>query len=220
MINDKYSQDGEHTMCIYKIQNMVNGKIYIGLTKNKAKYRWTGHIKGYNPLRPSLISLAIEKYGKENFDFSVIDIVENQDHLGSRESFWIKELNTISPLGYNLTTGGEFAKSVSDITRARQKVAAEARWDNPDDIFHTEEYRVKKLVILRNAKIRTDNTSGYKGVCWDNAKQKWKAQASLGGKTKNIGRYKTPEEASAAYQKFCQEQHGKIHHDTTKKSIP
>lgn len=209
MTNDRYSQDGEHTMCIYKIQNMVNGKIYIGLTKNKAKYRWVAHVKGYNSLRASPISLAIAKYGEENFDFSVIDIVENQDHLGTKESFWIKKLNTVVPFGYNLTTGGEFAKSASDLTRARQKVAAKARWDNPDDKFHTEEYKVKKSVILRNAKIRGDNTSGYKGVCWDNERQKWLAQVSLKGKTKYIGRYTTAQEASDAYQKFCQEYYSK-----------
>ena len=136
-------------MCIYKIQNMLNGKTYIGLTKNKAKYRWNGHSSKTEASSVSLISLAIAKHGEENFDFSVIDIVENQSQLGTKEAFWIKELNTLAPFGYNLTSGGDFPEYQSDITRERHKVAAKARWDNPDNKYHTEEYKVNRRVILK-----------------------------------------------------------------------
>jgi hypothetical protein len=50
---------------------------------------------------------ALLKYGKERFDFDVIDIAETQDQLDHKERFWIKQLNTIAPHGFNLERGGE-----------------------------------------------------------------------------------------------------------------
>lgn len=43
------------------------------------------------------------------------------------------------------------------------------------------------------------NTSGYKGVCWDRPKARWRAQIAVGGASVFLGHYDTPEEAAAAY---------------------
>ena len=43
------------------------------------------------------------------------------------------------------------------------------------------------------------NKSGYKGVCFDEHEQSWKATIGIAGRTKNLGRFKTPEEAARAY---------------------
>jgi hypothetical protein len=49
---------------------------------------------------------------------------------------------------------------------------------------------------------RSDNTSGFKGVCWYPTTKKWRAGIGCQGKVKTIGYFKTPEEAHAAY---CEE---------------
>lgn len=41
-------------------------------------------------------------------------------------------------------------------------------------------------------------SSQYRGVSWDKSRGRWKAQASVGGKNRLIGRFKTEEEANAA----------------------
>lgn len=41
-----------------------------------------------------------------------------------------------------------------------------------------------------------------KGVCWDRFKKKWKAQACMGGKKYNIGRYDYYDDAVEAYTEF------------------
>lgn len=46
------------------------------------------------------------------------------------------------------------------------------------------------------------HSSIYTGVCYDKYWGKWKAVASLNGKTKNIGTYKTEYEAHIKYQEF------------------
>jgi hypothetical protein len=52
-----------------------------------------------------------------------------------------------------------------------------------------------------NTRIRKDNTSGIKGVCWSKAARKWLACIQVNGKFKHLGLFITAEEASAAYRK-------------------
>jgi hypothetical protein len=59
-----------------------------------------------------------------------------------------------------------------------------------------------------NQKVRIDNTSGLKGVTWDKNRSKWLAQIQVKRKHFFLGRYKTKEEAWAAYQKAAHEYHG------------
>jgi hypothetical protein len=54
------------------------------------------------------------------------------------------------------------------------------------------------------------NTSGYKGVCWDKNTKKWQAQIRINKKSKYLGQYATPEEASAAYQCVSRLYHGEF----------
>ena len=52
---------------------------------------------------------------------------------------------------------------------------------------------------LMNAKTRSDNRSGYKGVCFEAGRNKWRAGISIDGRYVNLGRFSTPEVAHAAY---------------------
>lgn len=49
-----------------------------------------------------------------------------------------------------------------------------------------------------NSKIRSDNTSGVKGVTWDKVNNKWVAQLQQFGKNKKIGRFSSIEAAQEA----------------------
>lgn len=52
----------------------------------------------------------------------------------------------------------------------------------------------------RNTKIRSNNSSGFKGVSWDKANGKWVARVrEPDGAYKNLGRFKNPTEAALAY---------------------
>lgn len=52
------------------------------------------------------------------------------------------------------------------------------------------------------------NTSGYKGVSWHKASQKWKAQITVNGQTIYLGVHSTPEAASLAYDEAALEHFG------------
>lgn len=91
-------------MVIYKIENKLNGKIYVGQTSRTLKERISEHLrKG----RLSYIDRAIRYYGIENFFVEIIEHCGTVEELNEREIFWIAELNCKFPNGYNLTDGGE-----------------------------------------------------------------------------------------------------------------
>lgn len=86
---------------IYKITNKINGKSYIGQSIN-IEHRWYRHIHEFVPYP---LHRAIEKYGEESFDFSVLEEC-NVDSLDEREKYWINYYDSYNN-GYNLTLGGK-----------------------------------------------------------------------------------------------------------------
>lgn len=93
-------------MFIYCITNLINDKKYIGLTIRPIKFRFTEHCKpSRNKL--SVLSNAINKYGKENFKIELLHECSSKEELQTKEEYYIKLYNTMSPSGYNLTSGGE-----------------------------------------------------------------------------------------------------------------
>lgn len=94
-------------MIIYKIQNKINGKIYIGQTVGTLEHRMSQHKA--NNKKTSVIGNAIQKYGWDNFDVEVIDETETIEELNRKEIYWIGYYNSLSPNGYNLEIGGRNA---------------------------------------------------------------------------------------------------------------
>ena len=89
---------------IYKITNLINGKIYIGQSIHPER-RWMEHKqKAKNGKERHAIHLAIEKYGEENFSFEILKWTENYNR---EEIDMIKKYNSLVPNGYNITGGGE-----------------------------------------------------------------------------------------------------------------
>jgi group I intron endonuclease len=89
-------------MIIYKITNIINGKIYIGQTKNSIEYRWRGHCMKSSNL---IIDRSIRKYGEENFIIEEIDNCETLETLNESEKYWAHKLKSFHPNGYNLRAG-------------------------------------------------------------------------------------------------------------------
>lgn len=87
---------------IYKITNNINGKIYIGQSNNIQR-RFSEHqTKGEQSRIP--VDIAIQKYGKENFSFEVIEEC-SIEQLNEKETKWITYFNSVEN-GYNCSIGG------------------------------------------------------------------------------------------------------------------
>ena len=101
---------------IYKITNLINGKIYIGQSTNieerwkKEKQRafYKNSIE-YNSPR----SQDFREYGLENFTFEIVENIDpnNKKLLAEKEVYYIDLYNSLYPKGYNLTRGGTHACS-------------------------------------------------------------------------------------------------------------
>ncbi len=90
---------------IYKINNKINNKAYIGITTNTMKYRFDEHIYRSENGGKYKIHYAIRKYGKENFDIEMITTADNKEHALLIESENIKKYDSYDT-GYNMNEGG------------------------------------------------------------------------------------------------------------------
>ena len=102
-------------MIIYKIENNINGKIYIGLTTKDLCKRIAQHVIE----NKSYIQKALNKYGLQSFTISVIDEADSKEVLCEKEQYWIKFYDCKSPKGYNLTDGGDGLINPSKSVRKR-----------------------------------------------------------------------------------------------------
>lgn len=97
---------------IYKIVNKINGKVYIGIT-TKGEGRWKVHLNTVTSgpeiakASYSYIHKAIAKYGKEHFDFIILDELPSLKELKEAEIATIKQYRENGCKLYNLTDGGD-----------------------------------------------------------------------------------------------------------------
>lgn len=92
---------------IYKIQNLINGNVYIGQTQKHYNKRFQQHKANYDKPYFSHLTIykAFAKYGLENFSFEPIEEIDNK-LLDEREIYWIDYYDSYKN-GYNSTHGGK-----------------------------------------------------------------------------------------------------------------
>lgn len=110
-------------MLIYKIQNKINGKIYIGYTTKTFDIRFGDHL-----ITRSHIGNALRKYGKEYFETSIVDDdIHDIEILKEKERYWIAQYDCKYPNGYNHTGGGDGLFDPTQDVRDRIGKAASKR---------------------------------------------------------------------------------------------
>lgn len=92
---------------IYKITNLINGKIYIGQTVKTMSARISNYKAGAKIKVNQVISRAINKYGFENFKFEQLYTVDSRNEANYLEKYLIAFYNTTDKrIGYNVALGG------------------------------------------------------------------------------------------------------------------
>ena len=105
---------------IYIIKNTVNGKVYIGQTRNSVDQRWKEHLR-HAQYGDQVINRAMKKYGVDKFYVETLEICDVED-LDEREMYYIDLYDsTDKSKGYNVSIGGNTPKfkrkalSISDL---------------------------------------------------------------------------------------------------------
>ena len=98
---------------IYRITNVVTGKVYIGYTNNPIK-RWKKHqASARDPKSKTKLHNSLRKHGPSNFKFEVI--YQSNDKLHTKktmEPIFIVEHDSVNN-GYNITRGGDGGPGVT-----------------------------------------------------------------------------------------------------------
>jgi len=109
--------------CVYK-HTAPNGKVYIGITHTKPKYRWGKGGYGYRSNQH--FANAISKYGWENFAHEVLFDGLTQAQAEQKETELIAFYNSADPeCGYNVALGGhalseQSRRKISETRKARE----------------------------------------------------------------------------------------------------
>lgn len=106
---------------IYKIENKLNGKVYIGQALD-IDLRWEQHKEALISSNKSWYPTAREEsHSIEDFDFSILQICKPEE-LDEIETYWVNKYNSYQE-GYNKTKDGAYIseqhKDIIDLSAMR-----------------------------------------------------------------------------------------------------
>lgn len=87
---------------IYAIENLMTHKIYVGQTIQPVIKRINSH-KSHTK---QFVDKEIQKYGWQNFVWTVLEECYSREEIDAAEKRWIEKLHCKFPAGYNFTDGG------------------------------------------------------------------------------------------------------------------
>ena len=140
---------------IYRVENKVNGKLYIGQTicpNNRRKQHFSKTFHG-NPA----LDRAVLKYGRENFDFSIIEELETLKEANLQEHYWVSKLGTLVPSGYNLKEGGDAGGPDSPQTKEKKRQSKLGQRNHFYGKEHSDESKQKISLAKIGVSIQLSN---------------------------------------------------------------
>lgn len=212
---------------VYCIENINNGKKYIGIARD-IQSRWKKHIYklSKNNHSNSYLQSVYNNEGLDILKFYVIqELPDEEEILKNMETYWICYFNSYAPEngGYNLTRGGDgcWGREYSDETKQKLSKALIER-DVPMYMLPKSQETIKKLseskmgknnpffgkkhsqktidiIINKNqgSKSRKNSWSKYVGVSFK--KSKWRSYITVNKRMIELGSFSLEEDAALAY---------------------
>jgi group I intron endonuclease len=135
---------------IYLVTCRATGKCYVGQTIRPLEVRWWQHqSEAKRPRYDSPLHRAILKYGADQFDLRVLEVVTDRTDLNSRELAHAITHHALVPDGYTLKVGNGPSCAISGETRRRMSEAAKIVLSDPT-------VRARNVVIQREAQTRPE----------------------------------------------------------------
>lgn len=172
---------------IYQIRNLINGRVYIGQTRQRFEKRYLHH---YWKLRKGThdnpwLQKSFNKYGEDQFVFEVVEIIEDGDFINEREYLLIKSAQQ-SHTCYNIIDGGggrggipmseETKRRLGELNRVLNtgKKASEEtkrKMSNSRRGKHRKPEDIRKAVETRHNNILSGNQNGTTKLTTDQVKE-------------------------------------------------
>ena len=154
---------------IYKIENSVNGKLYVG-SSSEIPNRKYNH---FNTLRKnehpnSHLQNAYNKYGKDAFEFAILEEVKDLTQLILREQYWMDLAQHEESRLYNhqLTANPSLGHAKSPVTSARISATLKRRGIKPPSrkgVRMTEEQKAHYR-FMRSVKKLQPLLAGFQSI--------------------------------------------------------
>lgn len=153
------------TSGIYFIVNKITGKVYVGSAFNLArrKKEHFNRLKAKTHHNP-ILQKSFDKYGIENFEFKIVQLIEDLNKILEIEQSWIVQSKCLDRnFGYNLCVEGRNAKGRkhTEETKARMSVSQKGR-------THSVETRAKmsktRTGVPRTVETRLRVGLGHLGI--------------------------------------------------------
>ena len=133
---------------IYKIENKINHKVYIGQSIHPNQ-RFIEHTRANNE-KTAPIHRALKKYGKENFSFEILGWFEDYN---AKEKEYIIKYNSKIPNGYNIQSGGNEPPLLKGEANYNASITQELADKIIEDILN---WKIPKKTIIKTRKITQD----------------------------------------------------------------
>ena len=135
------------TMGIYKIENLINGKVYVGSSVDVEKRRYHHFYEMKKGIHKNeYLQRVFDKYGESIFEFFVLEEVGNTDILLEREDFWINSFRANDrEFGYNIRKFAENNLGFRHSEESKRKMSESQKGEKSVwwGRTHTEETKLK-----------------------------------------------------------------------------
>ena len=138
------------TAGIYKITNLINGKVYVGQTIDYRRRR-IGHLSALKlgNHHNKYLQSSYTKYGVNNFEMKLIKSCSKSE-LNDLEKHYIQELDCLHDAqGYNILIGGNENMIFTDAIREKLSLSRRGEKNHNADISNEEAEQII-LMLLNN----------------------------------------------------------------------
>jgi group I intron endonuclease len=112
-------------MIIYLITNCANGKIYVGLTKHTAEFRFWKHVVDARNGKGKALYKDILQFGPERFKVEMLCEAADIDRANELEKMYIARYRSTDPaIGYNVLSGGSPNSVAAYTADVRRRIGA------------------------------------------------------------------------------------------------
>ena len=149
-------------MLVYKVTNMINGKVYIGKTESDLMVRKVGHYQSVKDGSETNFHRALRKGNRGDFKWEILNEYNTKEDMDTAEINYIMEYDTYKS-GYNMTKGGDggvtYQKGDELYERIKHKLG---KWEsgNPGA---TEEAIGKRIESFKNVNWSSGEDHGNYG---------------------------------------------------------